>query len=134
LILPLTLEKLDLILNADSLSKLFKLVFITRRAWVVITCLLWLFINILAQAGIAAVSLTYGFDNNDDAVTLSSKGNITLPDMSHFFPSTPILNTVNSEPDVFDEQYTAHVQVALLPRSSYFLTCLDMAVLLLIME
>lgn len=71
----------------------------------IISCLLWLFINILAQAGIAAVSLTYGFDVNADAVTLSP-GNITIPDMQHFYPTG---QTNVTEFNGFDEQYTAHV-------------------------
>ena len=81
-------DQLDLILNADSLGKLFKLVFITRRPWVIISCLAWLIINIVsssseftkfqhtkfqkaAQAGIAMLNLTYGFDVNYNAVLFS---------------------------------------------------------------
>ena len=101
----LTRRKVDLLLKADSLSALFKLVFVTKRPWVIICCLLWLFINIFAQAGIAMIGLTYGFDVNSDAVILKP-GNVSIPNMSHFFPSP-----LSSDTDISlgDEQYTAHV-------------------------
>ncbi|KAH8594754.1 hypothetical protein B0O99DRAFT_687532 [Bisporella sp. PMI_857] len=97
------LKELDLILNADSLGKLLKLVFITRRPWVIFSCIAWLFINIAAQAGIAMLNLTYGFDVNYDAVLLSS-GNISIPDMRHFYP-----NGDNLDPGIHDEEYMANL-------------------------
>jgi hypothetical protein len=80
-------------------------VFVTKRPLVIISCVLWLIVNIVAQAGIAAIGLTYGFDSNTEAVILAS-GNVTVPNLSHFFPSP--------QSDVWDfgvgdEQYTAHV-------------------------
>lgn len=82
--------------------ELFKLVFIARRFWVIVACLAWLFINILAQAGIAMLSLTYGFDVNYNAVLLNP-GKIQVPDMAHFYPQGN-----DTEPGVQDEEYTAH--------------------------
>ncbi|KAG9247581.1 hypothetical protein BJ878DRAFT_414632 [Calycina marina] len=99
------LRELDLILNADSLSKLFKLVFITRRPWVIISCVLWLLSNQLAQTGIAVLNLTYGFDVNYSVVLFSdAKGNVSIPDMSHFYP-----NGDNADPQMADEEYTANL-------------------------
>lgn len=97
------LRELDSFLRADSMTELFKLVFITRRFWVIVGCLAWLFINILAQAGIAMLSLTYGFDVNYNAV-LETAGQIEVPDMSHFFPQGN-----DTEPGTQDEEYTAHL-------------------------
>lgn len=91
-----------MILRADSLTELTKLIFTARRFWVVLACLAWLFINIAAQAGIAMLSLTYGFEVDFDAV-LQSPGNIQVPDMTHFYPETIV-----TDPDIGDEQYTAH--------------------------
>jgi len=67
-------------------------------------CLLWLMANLLANAGLAALSLTYGFDTNLDKVALSLT-NVSVPDMSHFFESTsPDVIT----PDLMTEEYVAH--------------------------
>lgn len=70
-------------------------------------CLAWLFINILAQAGIAMLSLTYGFDVNYNAVLLNP-GTIEVPDMRHFYPQGN-----GTAPSVQDEEYTAHLYVPL---------------------
>jgi hypothetical protein len=45
---PLTVLQMDLILHADSMQRLFKLVFVTRRPMVILGCLFWLFINIVS--------------------------------------------------------------------------------------
>ncbi|KAF4626784.1 hypothetical protein G7Y89_g11372 [Cudoniella acicularis] len=97
------LEEIDLILNSDSLIKLSQLVLKSRTPLVVLGALSWLFINILAQVGIAAVSLTYNWDTDTNGVLLSS-GNVSIADLSHFYP-----NGNNSKPTTQDEQYSAHL-------------------------
>jgi hypothetical protein len=42
-------DELDLILRADSLTELSKLVFATRRVGVILAAILWLVLNIAAQ-------------------------------------------------------------------------------------
>lgn len=98
------LVELDLLLNCDSLTKLAKLALVTKRPVVIIGCILWLLINLLAQAGIAMVSLTYGFDPDLTGV-LFQAGNVSIPDMTHFFPQ----GEVRRNPSVQDEEYMAHV-------------------------
>ena len=58
----------------------------------------------LAQAGIAMLSLTYGFDPDPNGVLLSP-GLVSHADMSHFYPQ----GNSTSDPSVQDEQYTAHI-------------------------
>ena len=99
-------EKLDLILRADSLTELSKLVFATRRVGVIFACILWLVINIAAQAGIAAVSLTYGFETDSTAVLLSY-GNTSTADMQHFYPLGATIAAGANE-SYEDESYTAY--------------------------
>ncbi len=111
---------MDLILNADSLTKLAKLAFISRGPWVILTCILWLLINIvsaqpsrlpgsntdmwqLAQAGIAMLNLTYGFEANNNEVILNP-GNTTISNMQHFWPQGN-----NTNPEIQDEEYIAHL-------------------------
>ena len=55
-----------------------------------------------AQAGIAMLNLTYGFEVNTDAVLLNGK-NITLANMEHFWPQG-----TNTIPTLSDEEFIAH--------------------------
>jgi len=84
-------------------TSVFKLVFVARRFWVSLACILWLLINILAQAGIAMLSLTYGFDTNYKAILLN-QGNVSIPNMSHFYPQGN-----NTDITDQDEKYAAHL-------------------------
>ncbi|RDL40900.1 uncharacterized protein BP5553_00879 [Venustampulla echinocandica] len=102
-----TLVELDLVLNADSLMKLGELAFSARRPAVVVGCVLWLLINILAQVGIAVLSLTYGWEVDYSGV-LMKHGNVSIPDMSQFFPQNP-----GSKITLQDEEYAAHLYGAL---------------------
>lgn len=61
----------------------------------------------LAQAGIAMLSLTYGF-NVDTSAVLLTHGDVTIPNMTHFYPWGD-----NSDPNVQDEQYIAHCMYSL---------------------
>ncbi|TVY47492.1 hypothetical protein LOCC1_G002250 [Lachnellula occidentalis] len=99
-----SLEEIDLILHADSMTKLGKLALTAKSPAVILTCLLWLLINILAQAGVAVLSLTYSWDTDYSAVLKSDHpGNISVPNMDHFYPGP-----ANKNPSEQDEEYTAH--------------------------
>ncbi|CZR66427.1 uncharacterized protein PAC_16328 [Phialocephala subalpina] len=100
------LVELDLFLNCDSLTKLCKLVIVTKRPMVVFGCVLWLLVNLLAQTAIAMLSLTYGF-NTDYAAVEMVKGNASIPSMDHFFPLYSYANS--SAPSIQDEEYAAHM-------------------------
>ncbi len=58
-----------------------------------------------AQTGIAVLSLTYGFDTDSKAVILSP-GNITIPDLTRFYP-LGIGKQYNIT--IQDEEYMAHL-------------------------
>lgn len=89
---------------------------------VVLGCVLWLLVNLvspsrpdlchwltriqLAQAAIAMLSLTYGF-NTDYAAVQMAKGNASVPSMDHFFPLYSYANS--SAPSIQDEEYAAHM-------------------------
>jgi len=74
---------------------------------VILACILWLILNIAAQAGIAAVSLTYGFEADSTAVLLST-GNTSTADMQHFYPSGTTSIAAGASEAYEDESYTAH--------------------------
>jgi hypothetical protein len=61
-----------------------------------------------AQVGIAACSLTYGFDTDFDAV-LFTKGPVLVANMTRFFPigSNGTINS-NAMFETFNEDFTAH--------------------------
>ncbi|TVY45833.1 hypothetical protein LSUB1_G000091 [Lachnellula subtilissima] len=100
-----SLEEIDLILHADSMTKLGKLAFTAKSPAVILTCLSWLLINILAQAGVAVLGLTYSWDTDYSAVLKSDHpGNISVPNMDHFYPGA-----VKGNFSEQDEEYTAHV-------------------------
>jgi hypothetical protein len=50
------------------------------------------------------ISLTYGFDPDYTGV-LRSQGNVSIPDMGHFYPQG---NETIRNPTASDEEYTAH--------------------------
>lgn len=89
------------------MSELSKLVFATRRAGVIIACLFWLALNIAAQAGIAAVSLTYGFEIDTEGVLLNT-GNTSTADMRRFYPLGSVSVNDDSDQTFEDQSYTAH--------------------------
>ena len=103
-------EKLELILRADSLTELSKLVFTTRRVGVIFACVVWLVLNIAAQAGIAAVGLTYSFEIDSTAVLLST-GNTSTADMQHFYPPGTTSIAAGANEAYEDESYTAYLSV-----------------------
>lgn len=59
----------------------------------------------LAQAGIAMISLTYGF-NTDTSHVQYQYGSVAVPNMTYFFPQG---NTFVDNPSWQDMAYTAHV-------------------------
>ncbi|KAL3428320.1 hypothetical protein PVAG01_01829 [Phlyctema vagabunda] len=97
------LLELNLILGCDSLTKLARLALLSRRPLVIFACLGWLFINILAQTGIAMLSLTYGFESDYNSVIMKP-GIASIPKMEHFYPWGN-----NTDIELHDEQYTAHL-------------------------
>ncbi|KIN03201.1 hypothetical protein OIDMADRAFT_119695 [Oidiodendron maius Zn] len=105
---------LEHILRADSLMQLSKLVFATRRLGVTLACIFWLVLNIAAQAGIAAVSLTYGFEKDSTAVLLSS-GNTSTADMQRFFPLDSQSPTLGASDSYEDESYAASQYGSMMP-------------------
>ncbi|KAK4162822.1 hypothetical protein QBC43DRAFT_73633 [Cladorrhinum sp. PSN259] len=67
----------------SSLLELIKLMWKTRSTKTRLVCALWVFLNVMVQAGIAAVSLTYSADPDPEAIYLAP-GNITIPNLSRF--------------------------------------------------
>lgn len=103
------LVELDLILNADSLTKLVKLMYVARRPLVVFVCIFWLLVNLLAQAGIAMLSLTYSFDLDYSQVQMNPNELVSIPSLDHFYPQ----GELSSDPSIHDEEYAAHMFGAL---------------------
>lgn len=101
------LIQLGLILHADSLLKLFKLVLVMRTRRVVVCCALWLLVNLLAQSGLAVLGLTYSFDTDLDKTALTH-GNVSGMDMSRFYPPP---EATRQAATITDERYLANMSV-----------------------
>ncbi|KAI0996712.1 hypothetical protein K3495_g11472 [Podosphaera aphanis] len=95
----------ELLLNADSLKELVKLSLATTRSRLIFGCLAWMLINIINQIGIAALSLTYNFDQ-DMEHALWKEGTGNIPALDHFYPQ---INLPSFSQTVPDEEYTAHM-------------------------
>ena len=83
---PSTIRETDLILGGDSLMTLWDL---TRESWgrpiTMIACLLWILLNLLAQATIAMLSLNYSMDmGSGSAGTYAVNGTILAPRLDCF--------------------------------------------------
>ncbi|RKF59588.1 hypothetical protein OnM2_059078 [Erysiphe neolycopersici] len=98
------LEEMNLILQSESLTTIVKLATVSRRPVIIIGCIAWLLVNIIIQAGLALLSLTYNFDVDPNLVQLKP-GKAAIPRMDHFYPQTN--HVVNGE-SLRGEQYTAH--------------------------
>ncbi|CAD6500421.1 BgTH12-07598 [Blumeria graminis f. sp. triticale] len=100
-----SMVELEQILVADSMTNLVQFMFATGRPFVILACMAWLFINLLAQVGIAILSLTSSFENDMDAVQWKS-GFASIPILDHFYPQS---NMVFAKASYRDEQYMAHM-------------------------
>ncbi|POS84522.1 hypothetical protein EPUL_005035 [Erysiphe pulchra] len=98
------LEEMNLMLQPESLTTIAKLSTVSRRPFIITGCIIWLLINVITQAGLALLSLTYNFDMDPNAVQLKP-GTAAIPRMDHFYPQT---NHVVNGQSLRDEQYTAH--------------------------
>ncbi|KAH6662299.1 hypothetical protein B0J14DRAFT_307999 [Halenospora varia] len=112
-----SLEEIDHFLHADSLLKLSHLALMSRKPLVILGVVSWLFINILAQAGIAMLSLTYSWDAATTEYLLHY-GNVSIPDMAHFYPTGS-----EYKGSTQDEEYTAHLYGSL--ANNYIINSTD---------
>ena len=83
---PSTIRETDLILGGDSLMTLWDLTRESRRKPItMLACLLWIFLNLLAQATIAMLSLNYSMDRGSgSAGTYTVNGTISVPRLDCF--------------------------------------------------
>ncbi|KAG9230054.1 hypothetical protein BJ875DRAFT_168895 [Amylocarpus encephaloides] len=103
-----SLKEVDLILSADSMLKIFRLAIVSKRPLVIIACLAWLFINILAQSGLAMISLTFSWETGNNSVSIRP-GEVTAPNMDHFYSYSASVMSDPSNITTQDEMYTAHL-------------------------
>ena len=86
---PYTPREVDLILGGESLMKLTSLLFECLRPLkltIVLACASWIFLNFLAQATIAMLSLNYSMDQGIDSIgTYTQSGTVQAPNLSCFF-------------------------------------------------
>ena len=83
---PSTIRETDLILGGDSLMTLWDLARESRRRPItMLACVLWILLNLLAQATIAMLSLNYSMDRGSGSTgTYTVKGNVSAPRLDCF--------------------------------------------------
>ncbi|KAF7952122.1 uncharacterized protein EAE97_001619 [Botrytis byssoidea] len=113
-----SLRDIDTILHADSLTTVSSL--LGRKVWykirhftwdwdlgtMIMSCLLWVLLNIGAQVAIASVGLTYSVDTAEKLAHMS-RGNVSYPNMTQFFP-VKLPNGRASINNLGAQQYTAN--------------------------
>ncbi|KAM0157563.1 hypothetical protein ACHAQE_005867 [Botrytis cinerea] len=113
-----SLRDIDTILHADSLTTIASL--LGRTIWykirhftwdwdlgtMIMSCLLWILLNIGAQVAIASVGLTYSVDTAEKMAHMS-RGNVSYPNMTQFFP-VKLPNGRSSINNLGAQQYTAN--------------------------
>ncbi|ATZ53379.1 hypothetical protein BCIN_09g02410 [Botrytis cinerea B05.10] len=72
----------------------------------IMSCLLWILLNIGAQVAIASVGLTYSVDTAEKMAHMS-RGNVSYPNMTQFFP-VKLPNGRSSINNLGAQQYTAN--------------------------
>ncbi|KAM0798594.1 hypothetical protein BDR22DRAFT_912903 [Usnea florida] len=82
-----TIRETDLILGGDSLMTLWDLARESRRRPItMLACVLWILLNLLAQATIAMLSLNYSMDRGSGSTgTYTLNGNVSTPRLDCFF-------------------------------------------------
>ncbi|MCJ1395636.1 hypothetical protein MMC18_008522 [Xylographa bjoerkii] len=79
------LKEIDMILSCNSLTTLSQLAMSsTRRPMVMLMCIVWISINIAAQAGVAMLGLTYSINPTSDPATPIT-GAVNITDMSAYY-------------------------------------------------
>ncbi|KAL2041509.1 hypothetical protein N7G274_005891 [Stereocaulon virgatum] len=99
-----SVREVDLILGIESLSKVVQLAWVSRRKFLtVLTCISWLLMNLIAQAAVAIISLTFTADSGTDwKGTYLRNGNVNATNLTCFFGA----NGCPIQPEV--EQIRAH--------------------------
>lgn len=98
-------QEVEKILHCDSLTQLLELMFVAPRPKIIVTCISWVSLNLLVQAAIAVLALTYSASPGiTDIFRERGTRNISVPDMSTFAPKTRRFGD-----DAFAESLAAHL-------------------------
>ncbi|KAG8525956.1 uncharacterized protein KY384_000718 [Bacidia gigantensis] len=87
---PFTVRETDLILGSDSLPRVGTLLLESyKKPLVFLCCLLWILLNITAQAGVAVISLTYSMDSGTNTTgTYTVDGKVQTPKLDCYSNGT----------------------------------------------
>ena len=104
-----TVREMDLILGGESLMKLLTLMWEAKgKPLVSFVCLVWIALNLLAQAAVAMISLTYSFDGGNDSTGITtSNGTVNAPKLDCYYDRGNCTNIPPSAPET--SQTIAHL-------------------------
>ncbi|CAO1596238.1 hypothetical protein XANCAGTX0491_000091 [Xanthoria calcicola] len=100
----------DLILGGESLVKLFTLMRESmKKPLTCFVCAFWLALNLLAQASIAMMGLTYSMDNGvNSTIITTSRGNVSVPHVECYYNRGVCTTTPDQPPEIAQNEAHAY--------------------------
>ncbi|KAF6832189.1 hypothetical protein CPLU01_06288 [Colletotrichum plurivorum] len=100
-----SLRKVDLILQAESVSRVILLAVKTRRLTVHLAACLWIILILMVQVALALLGLCFSIENQTALALVVQPGRVSVPDMSSIQTTKIIQNGPSS---VAAQEYTAN--------------------------
>ncbi|KAF6807436.1 hypothetical protein CSOJ01_08165 [Colletotrichum sojae] len=100
-----SLRKVDLILQAESVSRVLLLAVRTRRLTVHLAACLWIILILMVQVALALLGLCFSIENQNALALVVQPGRVSVPDMSSIQTTKIIQNGPSS---VAAQEYTAN--------------------------
>lgn len=102
-----SVREADLILSGESLMKLITLMFEAKRPIIMCVCTAWVALNLLAQASIAMIGLTYSVDGGTDSTgIITQPGKVLASALDCYYDNSVCANNPDQAPEV--SQNLAH--------------------------
>ncbi|KAL8835191.1 MAG: hypothetical protein Q9176_007047 [Flavoplaca citrina] len=105
-----TVRETDLILGGESLVKLSTLMRESmKKPLTCSVCACWLALNLLAQASVAIISLTYSMDNGVDSTTITtSSGMVSVPRVDCYYNDGNCTTAPDQPPEIAQNEAHAY--------------------------
>ncbi|MCJ1423691.1 hypothetical protein MMC29_001575, partial [Sticta canariensis] len=108
-----TVREVDLILGAHSLQTLFTLMWESRKKYLtVLVCMIWISLNIIAQALIGTIGLMYSIESGTDSTgVVLQEGPVNVPQLDCYYYNGQCTNaSVFSTPQHLAHAYGETIQ------------------------
>ncbi|KAL8686914.1 MAG: hypothetical protein Q9218_006768, partial [Villophora microphyllina] len=108
-----TVREADLILGGESLTKLLTLMRESMKKPLTVTvCICWISLNLLAQASIAVIGLTYSMDNGQDSRTITtSRGSVSVPLVDCYYNNGTCTTSPGEPPEIAQNEAHSYGEI-----------------------